>query len=217
MRGRGADLCSNMHQEDTLPTATTLVATTAAVDTSPSGHSEPARNSVQAWSPAALLQPGRGSSASPHAANPRQGQAAASRPPPPQNPPVVFQFTTPDETAAAEATDTSAAPTHNVAPNALGSGSWVENVHNVQARSEAPEAKRRRVDPQDAQNGAKIAVRGGSSGILGQYVKDSAQDASGPPLPSSHTVDLTDGMVPLPRSSLTCPDACSSLVLLSSC
>ena len=69
---------------------------------------------------------------------------------------------------------------------------WVEKLHNVQARTEAPDAKRRRLEPEAEQNGTKIPVRNGS-GILGQYVKDKRQESGGASTPQSMTVDLTDG------------------------
>jgi hypothetical protein len=116
--------------------------------------------------------------------------------------PVVFQFSDTDGTPSAGPSSGAPTPVSSDGQTAaVAPANWVEKVHNVQARADVPDLKRRRVEPQDAQNGTKMPVRG-SSGILGQYVKDKAQESSGASTPQSTfqstTVDLTSGMHSIP-------------------
>lgn len=149
-----------------------------------------------AWNPAALLQPNRRAQAHTAAPDGRSAISASARVPPQaqSNASLNFQFSTPEATHSDEPSGGELSYSSNDAGRAVaGSGNWVERIHNVQARAEAPEPKRRRVDTEGQQNGTKMPFRSGS-GILGQYVKDKSQESSGANTPQSMTVDLTDGM-----------------------
>ncbi|KAL6860125.1 hypothetical protein ACO1O0_004150 [Amphichorda felina] len=109
---------------------------------------------------------------------------------------MVFQFSSPNGTPSAGPSSEASTPVSSDAQGTAAPVNWLERIHNVQARTEAPEAKRRRVDSDDDQNGTKMPVRG-SSGILGQYVKDKRLESSSvstpQQMPQSMTVDLTSG------------------------
>lgn len=177
-------------------------------DTDPhsKGYGSPPRNSAQAWSPAALLQPNRSNGppvvtipSSPSSAS-QQASPVAAVPQRPQPQPVVFQFTDGSEASPSANTSsdasTPAAVSDAASNGGVRPGNWVERVHNVQARSEVPEPKRRRVDIDGgAQNAKSIPVRASSSGILGQYARDNRPSTASTmsSIPNSPTVDLTSG------------------------
>lgn len=184
---------------------------TTYIDTHIQGHNSPARNNAPVWSPAALLQPNRRSPASAQLTNarsvpppvPRQVPQMAAQPG--YGSSMVFQFSSPNGTPSAGPSSEASTPVSSDAQGTAAPVNWLERIHNVQARTEAPEAKRRRVDSDDDQNGTKMPVRG-SSGILGQYVKDKRLESSSvstpQQMPQSMTVDLTSGMYPMVKAYL---------------
>ncbi|KAF4126754.1 Superfamily II DNA or RNA helicase, SNF2 family [Geosmithia morbida] len=165
------------------------------------GHGLP-RNNASSWNPAALLQPNHHQS--PAAISIPSSPSSTTQAPPPtaqcqqQSQPMVFQFldgneasssTGPPSGASTPAVSSDATPSGGVRP-----GNWVEKVHNVQARSEVPEPKRRRVYIDDGHHHKKIPVRANSGSVLGQYVLETHRETSGSmSLPASPTVDLTSG------------------------
>lgn len=197
----------------------TLQLLPTAIDTHIQGRNSHAPNNAPAWNPAALLQPNRKAPAPAQFANarlvpsPTPRQAPQKTAQPSSSSSMVFQFSSPNGTPSAGPSSDASTPVSSDTQSAVVPVNWVDKIHNVQSRSEVPEAKRRRVDSDDGQNGTDIPVRG-SSGILGQYVKDKRQEsgASAPQsMPQSMTVDLTSGMYPI---SLSPPMALKVLTTL---
>ncbi|KAM4056828.1 DEAD/DEAH box helicase [Hirsutella rhossiliensis] len=156
---------------------------------------------MPAWDPAALLQPGRransavdlrraGSSRPPAGLRQVPNHRSHSR----ASSPMVFQFANVDDSSADDPPSGPATPGASAPQRANGVGGWIERMNNVQSRSTAPQAKRRKTeDGQDfAAKSSNIPVRGGS-GVLGDYIKDKRNEADGPGLQQTLTVDLTGG------------------------
>ncbi|TWU76513.1 hypothetical protein ED733_007553 [Metarhizium rileyi] len=179
--------------------------------------------SMPAWNPAALLQPSRRGFSATDLRNLPSGRPqpmynnnnnhvanAHSRASPSVNDQMVFQFTSASDTSSNDHVSGSSTPTPpnvetppstsnanaaNVSTNTNRMGIWIERMNNVQRRSNVPNPKRRKTeDPQDfAARASNMSIRG-TSGTLGEYVRDRRQEANGSRLvPQTPTVDLTDG------------------------
>lgn len=152
---------------------------------------------MPAWNPAALLQPGRKSQSttdvrsatSSHMSSPISRERSNSE----ASNSMVFQFASAYDSAS-DALHSGASTPGNLTPvTSHGIGSWVERVNNVQSRSLAPQAKRRKVeDGSELNQGNNMPVRSGS-GLLGGYVKDQRKDADGAAATQAAMVDLTNG------------------------
>jgi hypothetical protein len=170
--------------------------------------------SVPAWNPAALLQPSRRGFSATDLRNLPSGRPQPmysnvanghSGPSPAVNDPMVFQFTSASDTSSNGHISGSSTPTppNGEAPTSNGVGLWIERMNNVQPRSNVRHPKRRKTeDPQDfAVRAGNMSIRG-SSGALGEYVRDKQQEAHGSRIMSqTPTVDLTDGTV---QTSFAC-------------
>lgn len=170
--------------------------------------SQPPSGPLPGWNPADLLQPSRRGFSATDLRNLPSGRPQPmynhvvnghSRASPSVNDQMVFQFTSASDTSSNGHISGSSTPTppNGEAPSASnGTGLWIERMNNVQHRSNVPHPKRRKTeDPQDfAARAGNMSIRG-SSGTLGEYVRDRQQDANGGRNGlQTTTVDLTDGM-----------------------
>lgn len=162
------------------------------------GHTPRTANAVPSWNPAVLLQPNRRNT-TPDSQTPTLrhfSSSQISRPHSHSNPsdPVVFQFSSPNESASAGPSSRASTPSSVHANGANGVGAWIERMNNVQHRSNVPQPKRRKTEDWElSQDGGPALVRGGS-GMLGEYVQEKRREADGSTASQAMTVDLTDGI-----------------------
>ena len=78
-------------------------------------------------------------------------------------------------------------------------GSMIERMNNVRDRAFAPPSKKRKFgEPNNEPNAKKLA----GSGMLGEHVKEQSVDLTTSPARISNMVDLTDGRLNSPASTV---------------
>lgn len=107
---------------------------------------------------------------------------------------MSFHFASADDPFVDGQISKSATPSSGTSQGANGVGRWIERMSNVQSRSAVPHAKRRKTeDGQDFAARTDGPSARGSSGLLGDDIKNKRGEADGAGSQQALTVDLTGG------------------------